>query len=254
MAYLISWVLWLLYVLVITAAMYAFLSFCETAVSRMLGCSCYYIYDFEGILTKRSRFLYEPMVTPEVSTLPLVLPKKGTAPTIDRYEAYRRGVRQVLEAKWALLPDHVISTAMDTSKDETLALAPTAEDWAPKVLAAASGWLAADTGLPSELVQHVLSIRDLDDQVRLADMELVLMDMATDYKGVKDLADVQTVAAVFLLLRDKGRPMMKAGDYIKAAAAYGAVETTDPSLLKLFSHGGMSNEQWLSLRYRSRDF
>lgn len=261
MAYLISWVLWLLYVLVATAAMYTFLSFFETTVSRMLGCRTYYVFDYERILARGGRFLYKPLDTPVVYK-PIVLQAVPTttaaaeepAPAVDKYEAYRRGVRQMLEARWPYLPDHVVSTAMDIPREEILSIAPTADGWASRIQKAASGWLAADTGLPSELVQHVTSARDLEDQLRLADLEIVLMDMATEYPAVKDLADLEVVSSVFQLLRSKGRPLMKAGDYIKAAAAYGAVETTAPSLKRTFAPGGMTAEQWMTLRYRARDF
>ena len=261
MAYLISWVLWLLYVLVATAAMYTFLSFFETTVSRMLGCRTYYVFDYERILARGDRCLYKPLDTPVVYK-PIVLEgvtattaeEPTPAPAVDKYEAYRRGVRQMLEARWPYLPDHVVSTAMDIPREEILSIAPTADGWASRIQKAASGWLAADTGLPSELVQHVTSARDLEDQLRLADLEIVLMDMATEYPAVKDLADLEVVSSVFQLLRSKGRPLMKAGDYIKAAAAYGAVETTAPSLKRAFAPGGMTAEQWMTLRYRARDF
>ena len=263
MAYLISWVLWILYTLAATAAMYAFLSFAETTVSRLLGCRRYYIYDYEGILSKGGRFRYLPQATPEILRQPPVAKAAVeaaapvavvAAPAIDRYEAYRRRVRQVLDAKWSFLPGHVLDTAMDMPRAEVLAMAPTADGWAGRVLHAASGWLAADTGLPASMVQHVLTVRDLEDQLRLADMEMVLADMAAEYPRVRDLTGTDTVAAVFSMLRAKGRPLCKASDYVKTAAAYGAMETTDPALLRMFSPCGLTDEQWMSLRYRARDF
>lgn len=262
MAYLISWVLWLLYAMAATAAMYAFLSFYETLVSRLLGCQRYYVYDFEGILSRVGSLRYTPSnrfmtVLGQHSAAmeqPAPVAQQAKPATSNLYGEYRKRVRQVLMSKWSFLPEHLITTAMDLPQSEVLSMQPTADGWAGRMLAVVSGWLAADTGLPSDLVAGVLDIRDIEDQIRLADVEMVLMDIVAAYPSVKDLVDVPTAAAVFRTLRNKGRPLMKAPDYIKTASAYKAVETCDPLVSSMFSVGGMTDEQWMSLRYRSKDF
>lgn len=262
MAYLLSWVLWLLYAMVATAAMYAFLSLYETVVSRLLGCRSYYVYDFEGILSRVRSLRYTPsnefMVSMAKSQAVLASPASPAQQVkpvpSNRYDEYRKRVRQALTSKWSFLPEHLVTTAMDLPREEVLSMQPTADGWAGRMLTVVSGWLAADTGLPSDLVSGVLDTRDIEDQVRLADVEMVLMDIVEAYPGVRDLVDVPTAAAVFRTLRNKNRPLMKAADYVKTASAYMAVETCDPSVSSMFSIGGMTDEQWMSLRYRSKDF
>lgn len=55
------------------------------------------------------------------------------------------------------------------------------------------------------------------------------------------------------LLRRKERPLHKVGDYILGQAEHLRIRASDPSLASVFGATSLSEEAWMSMRFRASD-